>query len=229
MVKTDNYWTVQKLWPDSTVFIVGGGKSLNRTGLQWNETNKGEILQAISNDLSCIHDKRVIGVNDSFKLGDWIDICFYGDTRWFDWNVDAITKFSGLVICCHPQNKVDWIKTVDRENGFGINRNPKLVNWNKSSGGAAINLAVHLGAKNIVLIGFDMFMEADGEDNWHKEHKILNKVKSSPYERMRKAFAEIKHDTDSIGIRIINTSLTSRIEDFEKMPLEEAVGECCND
>ena len=82
MVKTDNYWTVQKLWPDSTVFIVGGGKSLNRTGLQWNETNKGEILQAISNDLSCIHDKRVIGVNDSFKLGDWIDICFYGDTRY---------------------------------------------------------------------------------------------------------------------------------------------------
>jgi len=221
-----NYWTVQKIWPDSTVFIIGGGKSLNRTGLQWNDSTKETIKQAISNDLSCIHNERVIGVNNAFELGDWVDVCFYGDTRWLEWNQKKIIKFGGLVVCGHPQNKIEWIKTVDRENGFGISRNPNIIKWNKSSGGAAINLAVHFGAKNIVLIGFDMFAKSDGEDNWHKEHQIPNKINTSPYERMLNAFAEIKLDADSLQVRIINTSLDSKITCFEKMTLEEAIQEC---
>ena len=220
-------WTVQKLWPNSTVFIIGGGESLNKTGLQWNEDTKDVIKKSISDDLACIHNQRVIGVNNAFELGDWVDICFYGDTRWLDWNEDKIVHFAGLVVCCHPQNKIAWLKTVDRENGFGIHKDPKIIKWNKSSGAAAINLAVHLGAKNIVLIGFDMFAKADGADNWHNAHVIPNQIATTPYERMLQAFAEIKLDADSLRVRIINTSLESKIECFEKMELEEAIKLCC--
>jgi len=214
---------IQRMWPDSTVFIIGGGRSLNKTNLEWDDINGDVILQSISNDLSCIHNEKVIGVNNSYELGDWVDMCFYGDTRWFDWNKEGLKKFNNLIVCCHPHNKIEWVKTINRENGFGINTEPDRVSWNKSSGASAINLAYHLGAKNVVLIGFDMFAKADGEDNFHKKHEITNELSKTPYERMLSAFPEIKIDADKLGMRIINANLISKIECFEKMELSEAI------
>ncbi len=49
-------WPIPKIWNKSTVFIIGGGPSL------------------LDIDLSLLHDKRVIGVNQAYKLGNWIDI-----------------------------------------------------------------------------------------------------------------------------------------------------------
>ena len=72
-----------------------------------------------------------------------------------------------------------------------------------------------------------MFAKADGADNWHNEHKIPNQIATSPYERMLHAFAEIKHDADSLRVNIINTSLESKIECFRKMELKEAIKEFC--
>ena len=46
MTNQDNLWTVPKLWPDSTVFLVGGGPSLNTTGLVWSNKTKDTINSA---------------------------------------------------------------------------------------------------------------------------------------------------------------------------------------
>jgi hypothetical protein len=210
-------WTIQKIWSNSTVFIIGGGRSLNTTGLNWDsKENKIKIRESISKNLSCIHDKRVIGVNNAFELGNWVDVCLFGDVRWLEWNRKKLVDYAGLM---------SWIKTVVRDSGFGISKTPDKVFWNKSSGGAAINLAVHLGAKNIVLLGFDMFVEPNSKPNWHDEHEVDIDKKDSPYKAMLEAFPVIKKDADKLGIKIVNTSLDSEITCFEKMTLQQAMEE----
>jgi hypothetical protein len=223
-----NLWSATKLWPDSTVFIVGGGSSLNTTGLIWSKDTRDEILKSVSDNLSCIHDKRVIGVNNAFELGSWIDILFFGDARWIDWNLNKVLEYSGLTVCNVPVNN-GFVKRLERVEQPGIDIRPTHCCWNKSSGGAAINLAVLLGAKTIVLVGFDMDVGGStGEHNWHKIHKIQNhRTNDLPYKvRFLPPMKAIKERSDQLGIKIINTSMNSKIEEFEKMELSEVVKLC---
>jgi hypothetical protein len=197
-------WQVSKLWPDSTAFIIGGGPSL-------------EDL-----NLSLVHSKNVIGVNDAFKLGDWVDICWWGDCRWGVWNHDALQEFGGLSVSCtrcncqHP----DTLQ-VRRREGFGISTCSSEVFWNRSSGASAINLAYHLGAARIVLLGFDMTMR-DGNHNWHSNHR--SHPRPSIYqERFLPPFEKIAEDAKRLKLEILNASPGSELKVFPMVKLEEVV------
>lgn len=203
-------WKVPRIWPDSIVYILGGGVSL-----------KGE-------NLSLIHNERVIGANDAFLLGDWVDVCWFGDARWYEWNKDKLLNFAGLKICCCPGLKAKGIKVIGRNGNRseGITTNPYHISWNRCTGSSAINLAYLFGAKTIVLLGFDM-KQTDGKDNWHDNHKIKNpssNIPNSPYNRYLKSFIAIKQDAEKLGVKIINATVDSAITQFEKKCLEEVIG-----
>ena len=202
-------WTVPKMWLDSTAYILGGAPSL------------------LKENLSLIHNERVIGVNDAFRLGDWVDVCWFGDVRWFDWNKEELKKFKGLVACCCPRlaDKNDWVKVLSRGKPQGIEPRPDFISWNKSSGGSAINLAIHFGVRRVVLLGYDMKPNEDGKDNWHDNHKVKNNT-TLPYPRFLQSFPIIVRDAERMGVEIINTSMDSLIDEkyVRKMPLEEVGG-----
>lgn len=208
-------WKAPKIWrPDTIVFIIGGGASL-----------KDENLSLISSNKS---NKRVIGVNDAFKLGEWVDVCYFGDVRWFDWNKDELIKFGGLKVCCcprlsHHNSNVEWVYSLKRGKPLGIDLRPDYISWSKSSGASAINLAVHLGAKKIVLLGFDMSVDGVGEHNWHDYHKVKNTLAAVPYPRFLEAFPIIAKDCKREGVVVINSTMCSEITNFTKIPLEEVI------
>jgi hypothetical protein len=197
------------MWEGATVYILGGGHSL------------------LDEKLELVHDKRVIGVNTSFMLGDWVDVCWWGDPPWYDWNIIGLSEFGGLKACCCKSlmNKPE-VKVLKRskDKPMGIDLRPNFVSWNKSSGSSAINLAVHFGAKKIVLLGFDMRPSDRGEDNWHDLHKV--KSPYTPYSEFLKAFPYIKKDARNLGVEIINSTMCSLISEdiFPKISLEEVVG-----
>lgn len=202
-------WTVPKMWLDSTAYILGGGMSL------------------LEENLSLIHKENVIGVNDAFRLGDWIDVCWFGDARWFDWNKEELSKFKGLIICCCPRlaDKNKWVKVLLRGKPQGIEARPDSISWNKNSGGSAINLAVHFGVKRIVLLGFDMKPDKDtGNDNWHDYHETKNNT-SLPYARFLQSFPIIMRDAERMGVEIINSTMCSLIEEriVPKVALEDVL------
>ncbi len=204
-------WTIPPIWTDETVFIIGGGPSVNEAPLH------------------LIYERRVIGVNSAFELGSWIDVCWFGDMRWFEWNAKKLRYFGGLKLTCansaFPKGEC-WpgVHHVKRENKRGIwSRTPNKVYWNNNSGASAINLAYHLGAKKIVLIGFDMKM-VNGEHNYHNSHKPHHTPKSNIYqERFIPRFNVIKQDATRLGLQIINTSMNSALEVFDKVRLENAL------
>jgi len=202
------FWIPEPIWTNQTVFIIGGGPSVNKT------------------DLSLIYDRKVIGVNTAFKLGDWVDIGWFGDKKWIDWNEKEFKEFKGIKASCNTNNvvlkKYDWIKYVKRGKPLGIDTTKGFVSWNKSSGNSAINLAYHLGSRRIVLIGFDLKDDEKGNHNYHDEHKVKE---NPPYTRMISCLKVVSEDANKLGVEILNASPKSGCLFFPRGELKDFIGE----
>lgn len=198
------FWTVPEIWPGGICYILGGGPSLANVPLKR------------------LHDLRVIAVNNAYTLGDWIDVMFYGDCRWFRWHSKALLDFPGLkVTACDSHKDKPGIRAVKRlTSPQGITRAKNRLAWNKSSGACAINLAVHFGVKKIVLFGFDMRRVGD-RNNWHKDHK--DGPNKNPYERFLAPFPAIARDLEKLGVECINATPGSALDVFPIMEPEEVL------
>ena len=213
-------WDCPRLWPNSTVYVLGGGPSLTDV------------------DLTPLHSKRVLAVNNSY--GDpsgrqqdghdiydprpWVDALYFGDCRWYDWHRKALLDFGGLkVTSCQRGFRWPGIKWVSRANkAMGLTPRPYEVVWNRSSGASAVNLAVHLGATKIILLGFDMQPDDKGRANWHDDHPV--KVRNRDvYPRFREPFIHIKNDAHKMGVEILNATEGSALTDFPMVKLEETL------
>lgn len=213
MAKIDprfKFWHVPRIWAaDTTVFIIGGGPSLEGV------------------DLSPLQDRRCIGVNCSYMRWPWIDFTFFGDKKFLDWHMEQYREqfltYPGLVVtnCDNLANlkTPKFIRVLKRvDNGLTDKRDS--CGWNANSGAGAINLAFLLGSKRIVLIGFDMKAGEGKKLNWHDYH--IRKDKKLQYTRFRHRFQFVKLAAERLGIEIINANPDSALEHFPKIPLEKA-------
>ena len=204
-----DYWKVPKMWRGATVYVLGGGSSL------------------LEENLELIHDERVIGINDAFVLGDWVDMCWFGDPRWYTWNENELLKYSGITTCCcEIMRKVtsDKVHVLDRGKKMGLEERESFISWNYSSGGSGVNLASQLGASRIVLLGFDMKPDKEGQYWWHDRHHV-KEFSKDPYPRFIEAFEHIGNEARGMGIEIINSTMCSLIPEsfIPKKSLEEVL------
>ena len=208
-----NFWEIPALWPGSIVFIIGGGVSL------------------LKQDLSLIHNHRVIGVNQAYKLGPWVDACWFGDKGWYEENLPAISEYGGLIVTCAatlPEQRKARVKYVGRSKPSGIEiKRRNAIAWNGNSGASAINFAYWLGAKTIVLLGFDMQNPDDPKDtqsHWHNDYEVRFDKKAGrlhdPYPKFMKYWPVIARDANQVGLKIINATVGGALETFERKPLE---------
>lgn len=145
-------WTPPKDWLGQDAFIIGGGSSLRKF------------------DFKQLKGANTIGCNNAFRLGPEIcKICLFGDASYFERTKWELEKFEGQVVSCAPSvanYQVPWIKKMARvRDGLHIGN---VLGWNYSTGAAAVNLAISLGADQIYLLGFDMRnSQKDGKTHWH--------------------------------------------------------------
>lgn len=226
-------WLVPRIWDEADVWIIGGGPSLTK---QFNIPDK--VVQGVlskvspvsvySPYMSFLHNKHVIGINMSFKIGDWIDMVFFGDNNFFFENIDELAKFPGLKISCHSQvEPYKWVKYLSKdEKGRGISDSPKMVCWNNNSGAAAISVAVNAGAKRVYLLGFDMKLASNKMQHWHDlynkgECLDLRRTQKLPFDRHLRCFSAIKQDAKRRGVEIYNVNPDSEIVEFPKVSLKD--------
>jgi hypothetical protein len=235
-------WSIPRMWEGGECWIIGGGPSMPRQfGVPENVISavlKGERpLSSYSPFLSPIHDKHVIGVNAAFMLGSWIDVTFFGDSGFYFSNKVELDALNKLKVCCNPnvnkrENDIFDVKYVphDLRHSKGISERKSMVSWNLNSGGAAINLAYHLGVSRVYLLGFDMKVGEDGRQHWHS-HYLANKnpdqppkdAKKLPFKRHGPCFTMIANDARRLGLEIINVSPESELTVFKRVKLSDGL------
>ena len=123
----------------------------------------------------------VIAINDTVRLAPWADVLYSSDKHWWLRHYKAMRAFPGLKVRVHngldkPAGKPTadkhcpgcrlrlgasgcWcagIVTLNNAGSRGLSLRPDAICHGDNSGTAAINLSVLLGAKRIVLLGYDM-------------------------------------------------------------------------
>ena len=224
-------WHIPKMWNEGECWIIGGGTSLAKQfeipQQVINNVKEGKTnLNSYSPYLSQLHDKKVIGVNAAYKLGNWVEVAFFGDTKFFDQNENSLRIFPNLIISCITK-PVSWrnqragVKILKRNQNSGLTDVSSHVCWNHNSGAAAVNLAVHFGVKRIYLLGFDMKKDSNKETHWHGEY--TNKLRDNVFSRHLKGWPSIKRDANKMGVEIINVNPDSAIKEFKKVDLKEVL------
>lgn len=226
-------WRVPEIWKDGTCIVIGGGTSLiDQFNIPKEVVEKvytgRENASVYSPYLSLIHKHHIIAVNMSFQLGDWVDCVFFGDHGFWKRKHIELLAFQGLRVTCRSEELIrdDRVKFLQmnprKKQGITFNP-PGVISWNFNSGGAAINLAVQFGAKRIILLGFDMNLDANNNQHWHKEYTSpLSSVKDSMHQHL-KGFPVMAEDIKGTGIEIINCSPNSAIQCFPKANIWEVL------
>jgi len=228
-----------KIWTKGTAFIVGGGPSVAKV------TNE-EWLQMAGR-------WNVLGCNVAmWKIPHGVvRYGLFGDKPFlkaFQTQVQEFMSRGGRVIDVTgrpDETKIPWIqelqssmwrvKRLNRADNWGIllddpkTSDPTAVCWNRSVGGCAINVAVNLGAKQIVLIGFDMQMLGKNH-NFHSEYKEHYSSGSLPepgpthYKKhFLQPFPKIAERLKELNIPCWNTCEDSALKEFPYRPLAEFI------
>lgn len=101
----------------------------------------------------------------------------------------------------------------------GLGKVPGVLHHGGNSGYQAINLAFQMGAKLIVLLGFDM-QRTGGLSHWHGDHPAgLTNV--TGIEGWRKNFGPLAADLKAAGVRCVNCSVETAIDCFERADVRD--------
>jgi hypothetical protein len=233
-------WHVPKIWEGKTCWIIGGGPSMPRQFDVPEEVIKDVMSgkdspSVYSAYLAPLHNEHIIGVNNAYQIGTWVDVVFFGDCDWYLTHRTRLSEFPGLKVTCCPRfenyrnsKAADGLLFLAKDSSkkFGISDDKTKVSWNANSGAAAISLAAHLGVKRIVLLGFDMRLDPNNCSHWHGAHgKVIGKKFKTPFDRHLAGFSDIANDATRLGIEIINASPESAISVFKKMSVKELLCE----
>lgn len=202
-------WLPIPIFQNCTVAILGGGPSLTQ------------------NQVNAVEHFPVIAINDAYKLAPWADILYGCDAKWWNWEerkfrkVKVALKWNAVSGQFHngwddETHRDVWALASTGEGG--LESAPNSVRTGLNSGYQAINLAVHLGAKRILLLGYDM-KSANGRSHWFGEHpdKIV-----PPYKSFMGVWPTIVEPLKKRGVEVINCSPNSALDVFPKMELGEA-------
>jgi hypothetical protein len=84
-----------------------------------------------------------------------------------------------------------------------------------------MNLAYHLGARRILLLGFDM-QRTNGKSHWFGDHPGRLNV-PSPYTEFVKRFNVLANDLDAEGVSVVNCSRATALQCFQRHPIDFAL------
>jgi hypothetical protein len=232
-------WEVPRIWEGGEVWIIGGGPSVTKQ-FDIPDNIVRDVKSGISSPsvyspyMVAIHNKHVIGINVAYLIGEWIDMVFFGDNKFFLPHMEKLAKWPGLKVTCHSGSQnYNWVKFLahDTSHPRGISPDSKKVSWNANSGSAAISVAANAGAKRIILLGFDMTLNGSGDQHWHKLYRgeptaVRSRRRPPPaklpaFGKHMMGFPIIAKDARTRGIEIINASPDSIIKEFPKMTVKE--------
>ena len=194
--------TVERIWPQSVVCVIGGGPSLTQS------------------DVAACAGQHTIVINQGYEMAPWADILFVGDTAWLERHPGALECVPSVYSLSRKIEKgfptVNVLRNTGRD---GLELQPTGLRSGKNSGHASINLAYHLGAKYILLLGFDMQM-VKGRRHWHEDD---HEQRPQTFREWINAMTGLSVALRERGVTVINCTPDSALACFPKQPIQEAL------
>jgi hypothetical protein len=196
---------VERLWPGETVVCIGSGPSLTQDDVDY-----------------CRGKARVIAIKNVINMAPWADVLYgsgadAGGQTWWSREGKNLT-FPGLRYTLDPRAK-QWASVLGNGGECGLSPDPATVCTGSHSGYQAMNLAVHLGAKRIVLLGYDM-QRTGGQDHYFGAHPHSREL---PYHLFLFRFPTIVEPLKALGISVVNASRQTALDLFPRQSLREAL------
>jgi len=197
--------SVPKLWPGETFVLLGSGPSLT------------------PEDVALVRGRaRVIAINSGYQIAPFADVLYACDVKWWKWH-DGAPSFAGLKFSMSPDPVPYPDVQILRDTGLvGLETDPTGLRSGRNSGYQAINVAVHLGAARIILLGYDLSLAPNGRKHWHPDHPS-DGFPPSPYAAMLECFPTLVDPLAALGVSIVNCTRRTALRCFPCVTLEEAL------
>jgi hypothetical protein len=202
------FWQTDRSFTGETVVIIGGGPSHGAMDL---DVLRGHRFIACN---SCCRKVAPVATRQ--------DVLYFTDNSWSERRPELLRAWPGPVVTSNRNSKArlgDAVRRLDLET---------LTRWidvgidyvQASSGHTAACLAIRMGAKRVVLIGF----ECRGLEGLTHGHTDYDQHDLGCYEeRFRPGWRALAPRFVELGAEVINATPDSAIEEFNFVPLEEAL------
>lgn len=185
-----------------TRFIIASGPSLT------------------AEDVNAIRNQQTIAINDNYLLAPWADVLYACDACWWDWHADRqeLKSFKGRKITQDKEAAEKYgLEYIESRDADGLSRDPAYIHKGSNSGIQAINLASHLGARRIVLLGYDM-QGTCGKTHWHGKHPC-EVDDYAPWHKWLWRYQLVADDAERMGLQVINCSRETALTCFPRKRL----------
>lgn len=140
------------------------------------------------------------------------------DYKWWKWHEGL--SFAGRKITqdikAAEEYGIEYIESKD-ERGLSLDHN--IIHQGSNSGYQAINLAYHMGAKRVLLLGYDM-QKTGGKAHWFGDHP--DKC-GSDYGLYASKFTSLAKHAVELGLEIVNCSRNTALNCFSIKKIDEAL------
>lgn len=197
------HWSVPREWAGERCFVICGGESVRA---------QRTLIPHLKG--------RVIAVKQSVILRPDADVLWLGGEHVAEIALPLLPHFRGTYMAVRgkscPQLPATVLRVGRWKDHTTLSNLPTHV-CGYDTGTSAINLAYHFGAKEIVLLGYDMT-----GGRWFNG-EIPHPMPIIPDDKHCGHMAplpKLAEDCVRKGVRVVNCSPTSKVTCFERQPLE---------
>jgi hypothetical protein len=195
------YTVLERTWLGETVVCLGCGPSLTQA------------------DVDLVRGRaRVIAINTAYTLAPWADVLYACDSKWWFWHQGA-KDFPGRKLALTPEAQRHFpdVELLRNSGPDGLELKDRgAVRAGSNSGHQAINVAVHLGASRILLLGYDM-----RGGHFHAPHPDGS---APPFTVCLARFRTLAAALPA-GVQVLNCTRRTALTCFPCVPLEDALAQ----
>lgn len=167
----------------------------------------------------------VIAVNDAYRLAPWADAVYAADLKWYEVH-KGVPGFAGLKVSIGQHAlattqrfhaKFPDLLILPKTGADGLECSQVGLRVGRGQGAAhsgyqAINLAYHLGAASVILLGYDCKPDGKGRRHFFGNHpRGLNQTPLSSFGLWAKSYVSLMQDARARGFSIVNCSRVTAI------------------
>jgi len=198
-------------YEDKTFVLVASGPSLTQEQVD-----------------QCRGKAQIVVINDNYKIAPFADHLYACDQTWWLWHEDdpELLAFKGKKWTQTSSWDDEIRKRIRKKHDLtfiqskaepGLSTDPNIIHQGSNSGYQAINLAYHLGAKKILLIGYDM-QRTNDKAHWFGDHPDKGQTNYSKFTKYYNTLA--KQDLD---VEIINCTTQTALTCFPRKELKDVL------